>query len=107
MPEKEIYYHGWVIVENPRVIRYQKSVYPHKAIEDDAEPYAKADRFYFNDIRCFFTEGINFEKGHIIFKDKKKQMIEFTKILDINLEDIGDLIKAFNEKRKNQKRNIL
>lgn len=34
-------------------------------------------------------------------------MIEFTKILDINLEDIGDLIKAFNEKRKNQKRNIL
>lgn len=101
MTKKKIWYHGWVVVENPRVIRYKKSVYPHKEFKDDAEPYAKADIFYFNDIRCFFTDGIDFEKGHIIFKDKKKQMIEFTKILKINLEDVGCLTDVFNKQMNN------
>ena len=100
MSKKTMWYHGWVIVENPKVIREGKShvrngVY--KILKDDKEPYAFHDCFYFHDIRSIWNDRHR-EYGVISFKNRRKNEIAFTKIVEVGLEDVGELINAFNQK---------
>jgi hypothetical protein len=100
MSKNKVWYHGWVIVENPRILREGKAYMRegiYKPLEDDKEPYAKRDLFYFNDIRSFWNNR-HTGNGVIAFKNRRKNEIAFTKIVEIGLEDVGDLIRAFNEK---------
>ena len=99
-----MWYHGWVVVENPRILREGKMYArkgQYKPLEDDKEPYAKADIFYFNSIRSFYTCRWSGGNGFITFKDKRKNEITFTKIVEVGLEDVGSLTDAFNEKMNN------
>lgn len=90
--KKQLPYGGYIIVENPSLL-----------VDEVAQPpYAEKDVFYINDVYTigFYPPLDDGGKplGYISFPiDAGKTPVVFTKIIKLNLEDLGSVISVFNE----------